>query len=306
MSTPREEFILKRFGKILLGLLVLLIAFVAISYFLLRLPMPAGKAGPAAEALAKQMQAAVDIKNWNQVGAVTWNFRGRNLHVWDRKRQYVQVTWGSGDSQIKAQFRTSDRQGNATRGGKALTGDDAKKLIRKAYAYWTNDAFWLNPIDTLYAKGTTRQLVTTKQGEKALLLKFSTGGVTPGDSYMFVLDKTNKPKRYHMWVSILPVPGVAATFDGWQTLYNGAKVSSTHKIGGALTLKLTGIKAAADITALVGKDIFAALHKRLNPEETRRPAPRATDPSTQPDKAKTPVETPAQKTEARDSKTPKR
>ncbi len=53
-----------------------------------------------------------------------------------------------------------------------------------------------------------RRLVKTKTNKDALLVTYTSGGTTPGDSYLWHLDASGKPESYQMWVSILPIGGL--------------------------------------------------------------------------------------------------
>jgi hypothetical protein len=62
-----------------------------------------------------------------------------------------------------------------------------------------------------------------------------------------------------MWVSILPIPGLEASWEGWTTLPTGARVATEHRVAG-LTLRLRDIAAAETLAALEGAtDPFAPL-----------------------------------------------
>ncbi|MEZ4247468.1 MAG: hypothetical protein R3B99_04425 [Polyangiales bacterium] len=54
-------------------------------------------------------------------------------------------------------------------------------------------------------------------------------------------------------VSILPVGGIECTWDRWQTLATGAKVSTKHDCG-IFVLELTDVAGAEDVRALEGDD----------------------------------------------------
>lgn len=187
------------------------------------------------------------------------------------------VRWGKGKKQIEALFAIGQPKGGvAFKGGKKLAGKDLKKALETGYKRWCNDSFWLNPLAKFFDKGVVRKLVK-REGQDHLMIEFTSGGLTPGDVYFFVLGPNKLPIRWHMFVSIIPVKGLQASFDGWKTLETGAKISTIHKLG-PLKLKLTEIKAAATLDVLYPKaDPFAAL-VGAPPKRRRAVRPAASQP----------------------------
>jgi hypothetical protein len=235
-------------------LAALAIAVLALGWALDR-PLPEGQRGTAAKTLAKRLQRAVRIEAWQRTGAVRWTFAGKHELLWDRDRGRVRVRWDD----CEVLLRTADRSGQARCKGQQLTGKARDKRLEQAYRYWVNDAFWLNPMDTLFDPGTVRKHVTLSSGRSALLVTYTKGGVTPGDSYLWIPDRSGLPKAWRMWVSILPIGGLEVTWEGWKTLSTGARIATEHAWG-PLTIELTDVRGAGNLEALTGgKTPFAAL-----------------------------------------------
>ena len=102
--------------------------------------------------------------------------------------------------------------------------------IHKAETLFNNDTFWLVAPYKVFDKGTERRLVTTKDDKEALLVTYTSGGSTPGDSYLWHLDENNRPTRFQMWVDILPINGLEASWDNWITTDTGAQLPTFHKL----------------------------------------------------------------------------
>lgn len=242
----------------LLKVLVVLAVFAVGFWIWANEPRPAGTPGPAAEALAQKMLAAVDDEAWRRTGAVTWSFRGEHRHLWDRQRSFAIVAWG--DTEVELDLTT--RQGFAhRREGGELAGEELAKALDTAWQLWCNDSFWLNPLTKIYDEGTARSLVEHKDGP-ALLVEFGAGGVTPGDAYLFLLDAQGLPERWQMWTQILPIQGLGAGWEGWTQLATGARVATRHPIG-PFTLELRDVRGAATLAELQpGPDPFVRLAER--------------------------------------------
>jgi len=117
----------------------------------------------------------------------------------------------------------------------------------------------LNAPAKVFDPGTSRSIVELKDGTQGLLLSYSSGGVTPGVAYLWLLDEQGLPQKWKMWVSIIQIGGVEATWDDWTTLSTGAKVATNHKLG-PLNLTITELKAAQSWQELgLEQDPFAAL-----------------------------------------------
>ncbi|MCF8277230.1 MAG: hypothetical protein K9J17_10900 [Flavobacteriales bacterium] len=210
--------------------------------------------GPRADSLAQKIMLATGHDAWQETAIVGWTFAGKNKHIWDRERKYSRVEWGK----TIVIFDHTTKKGRAWKDGKPVEGEELVELIDEAWNSWANDSFWLNPFEKLYDDGTERAYVKTEDGNDALLITYTTGGNTPGDSYLWICDETGLPIAVKMWVSIIPIKGIKFSWEDWQTLETGAKTAGLHKLG-FIKLKLTDIKAASSVSTFSEKDPFAEL-----------------------------------------------
>lgn len=215
-------------------------------------PRPTGASGQDAEALATRIEDAIDLAAWARTGAVRWTFAGRNQHLWDRRRGLVRVRWDD----VEVLLREGGSAGRAYRGGAEVTGREGQALRERAHAAWINDSFWLNAAAKLHDEGTTRRLVADDQ----LLVEYASGGLTPGDAYLWHVGEDGLPVAWQMWVSVLPVGGVRASFEDWVTLSTGARVSTRRAGAFGFALTMTDVAGAATLAELVGpEDPFAPI-----------------------------------------------
>ena len=100
--------------------------------------------------------------------------------------------------------------------------------VKKALEYFYNDSFWLVAPYKVMDEGVIRSLVQTEEG-KALMVTHTTGGATPGDTYLWYLDEKNFPAKYQMWVSIIPVGGLEFTWTDWKRFDGGVWLPQNHE-----------------------------------------------------------------------------
>jgi hypothetical protein len=242
--------------QILGAILILGIVAVAVVVYSMHEPRPEGTAGPEADALARSMEAAVNKEAWDRTGAVRWSFFERHHYVWDRQRGLVELRWG----ESRALFRTSDQTGRVWSEGEEQSPEDAREALKTAYAYWINDSFWLNPVVKFFDPGVERSLVKLDDGRDALLVSYTSGGVTPGDAYLWIPRDDRLPEAWRMWVQIIPIGGIEVTWEGWKELSTGAKVATEHEGWGRLMTFITNVEGAEDLEALgVEPDLFAPI-----------------------------------------------
>jgi hypothetical protein len=232
--------------KILAAILILGVLGLIVLGYSLNDPRPQGQPGPDADALARSMEAAVNKEAWDRTGAVRWSFFEQHHYVWDRERDLVELRWG--DS--RALFRTADQTGRIWSAGTEQTGEDAKEALGAAYAYWINDSFWLNPVVKFFDPGVERSLVKLDDGRDALLVSYASGGVTPGDAYLWIPDDDGLPVAWRMWVQIIPIGGIETSWEGWNELSTGAKVATQHEGWGRLMTFISNVEGAEDLEAL--------------------------------------------------------
>jgi hypothetical protein len=221
--------------------------------------MPTGQPGPEAEALAHRIERAVRTEAWAQTGAVRFRFVGHTEHLWDRQRSFDRVRFGDGSWVL---LDVNTQRGRAYGKDGELDGEARDQLLRKAYASFCNDTFWLNPLAKLYDQGVTRSRVVDRDGE-SLLIHYASGGVTPGDTYQWLMGPDDLPRAWRLFVHVIPVPGLEISWEGWTDLPTGARIATRHGALGLHPVGIEGLAGAATLAELEpGADPFAALLQR--------------------------------------------
>jgi hypothetical protein len=241
--------ILKITGSIIL---ILIISIVGYLYFTNK-PLPIGQQGIKAEELTDKIQAAINQKAWDTTAAVSFSFRGNHHYLWDKKRNLVQVKWDD----KKVLYNNKTLEGVAYKNDKKLSNSQKTDAIKKANDYFNNDSFWLIAPFKLRDAGTTRSIVMQDKQE-ALMVTYASGGSTPGDSYVWLVDENYLPKAWRMWVSIIPEGGLETSWEEWKIFPNNLKIATSHK--GLIDLKLENVQTAQSIQKINnGVDPFTEL-----------------------------------------------
>lgn len=239
----------------ILGIAILVITLSLIGgCFILSEAEPQGTPSVDADKLAEQMMRSVDKAGWDTTRYVQFTFMGRNSYFWDKERNLVETSSGKN----KILLVPYNASGKVFNNSDEVTGDKAQKILTKAQRNFFNDSFWLNAVVKAFDDGTVRSIVTLKDGRKGLKVQYMEGGVTPGDSYVWILDDDYKPIAWKMWVQILPIGGLELKWENWITFPTGAKVATLRN--GFIDIKLTDVQGGQTLQEFGrDKDPFEAL-----------------------------------------------
>ncbi len=247
--------ILRRLLKFLGITAVVIIVIGAVSYLILNKSLPEGQEGPEAEAMTDRMLEAVNAKAWEELKVITWGFPRGHKFVWDRERNFVEVKW----KKNRVLVHPGSGKGVAYAKGEKQEGEDAEELITKGRHLFWNDSYWLAGFTKVRDPGTTRKVVDLGEDGKGLLVTYSSGGTTPGDSYLWLFDENGLPKAYQMWVEIIPIGGLEFSFEGWAPLHNGAMLAFNHS-SIVFDIPMTDVKSGDDLPSIgVPADLFREL-----------------------------------------------
>ncbi len=245
-ANKQQVKLIIRIFKWLLAITMILFLTLFLVGFMLSSDLPEGKKGEQADLLAKKMLTAVNQEAWDTTYYLQWSFRGGHDYVWDRKDRRVEVKWAKNRVILDL---ANWENGKAFKNEKVMQNKDRDKLIDKAWGFFCNDSFWVIAPTKVMEEVVERRLVMTKEGNEALLVTYKSGGTTPGDSYLWHLDEDGLPNSYQMWVSIIPIGGVKATWEDWETTSTGLKVATKHKLG-PLNVAISNLKTAHTLEAL--------------------------------------------------------
>lgn len=220
----------KRFLKIIGGIIIFFtlpsLLFFGFMYLKYNEELPTGQQGTEADQLATSMLNALNEEAYLNTDYLEWTFKNRHHYKWYKTDNTCEVSWD--DMTVILDFENSTNS-KVFAAQQEYNGSEKQAYIQKAQDYFNNDSFWLVAPYKVFDKGTERRLVTTKEGKKALLVTYTKGGTTPGDSYLWHLDDTGMPKSFQMWVDILPIDGLEASWNQWTTTESGALLPTTHK-----------------------------------------------------------------------------
>ncbi|APQ19103.1 hypothetical protein [Maribacter hydrothermalis] len=219
---------IKKLFKILAVLVLLIIICFGVLYYLYNKPIPTGLAGPEADALAYRMLDALEYKKYNNTKIIEWSFRGDHTYKWDKEKFTVHVSWD--DNKVILDLITP-KSSIATVNGSPASYEKTQDLIADAQSYFNNDSFWLVAPYKVFDRGTERYLVDLEDGSEALLVTYTQGGDTPGDSYLWILETSGMPKSFQLWTKIIPIDGLEASWDSWIKTESGAYLPTSHSFG---------------------------------------------------------------------------
>lgn len=219
---------IKKLFKFIAAIILILAIGYGVLYYLYNEPIPKGESGPEADALAYRMLGALNYKNYNNTKELEWSFRGDHHYKWDKEKEIVSVSWN--DVVVYLDLITPSSS-KATINKQPASYEETKNLIEKAQSYFFNDSFWLVAPFKVFDRGTERYLVDLEDGSEALLVTYTQGGDTPGDSYMWIIEPSGKPKSFLLWTKIIPIGGVEATWEEWIKTDSGVHLPTLHKLG---------------------------------------------------------------------------
>ncbi|BAO77071.1 hypothetical protein [Winogradskyella sp. PG-2] len=223
--TPKR--ILKIIGGIIIFFTLPTLLLFGFMYLKYNEDLPEGQQGAEADALATQMLQTLNEEAYINTDYLEWTFKGRHHYKWYKTDKTCEVSWD--DFTVILDLKNHDNS-KVFVAKQEYDGVEKHDYIHKAETYFNNDSFWLVAPYKSFEANVERRLVKTDANKNALLVTFTSGGTTPGDSYLWHLDDTGKPKSYQMWTSILPIDGLEATWDNWITTESGAQLPSFHKL----------------------------------------------------------------------------
>ena len=221
---------MKKIIKRILIFLSILIAGCIILFVANDESLPQGTLGKEADDLALKMLSAINKDAFDTTEIIEWNFRGKHQYRWKKQEDLVEVLWD--ENKVTLHLKDPSKSEGAT-----------PEIIQTAQHFFNNDSFWLVAPYKVFEQGVERRIVDY-DGKKALLVTYTSGGSTPGDSYLWILDENGFPTSYKMWVSLIPLGGVTATWSDWKQGDSGMKFPTSHTISGfGIELDLGDVKA---------------------------------------------------------------
>ena len=221
----------KKILKICVGIIVFLtlpsLLFFGYIYFKHNEDLPIVTPTAAADEVAVKMLEALNFEAYENTNYIEWTFANRHHYKWQKNEDFCVVYWK--DVQVDLLINTPELS-TVIVDKDTLNTEVSIEYIDKAVDYFNNDSFWLVAPYKVFDPGTTRSLIPLENNKQGLLISYASGGSTPGDSYMWLLDGDYKPTAFKMWVSILPIDGLEASWSNWVITESGAQLPTFHQL----------------------------------------------------------------------------
>lgn len=245
---------MKKILKVLgIFITILIIAGVGF-YFFNNESLPEGEKGTKAETLAKKMAEAINYEAFKNTEVLEWSFAGQHHYKWLKEYGIVEVSWENN----KVIYNTKDKSESTVYING--TAQNNPEVLQQAVDFFNNDSFWLVAPYKIFDSGTERRYVNY-EGKDALLITYTSGGSTPGDSYLWILDQNQKPESFKMWTSIIPIGGVSATWSDWKKAESGILLPKKHTLSlFGLEIDMGDVKAYNSRANMLARNILDAIN----------------------------------------------
>jgi hypothetical protein len=190
-----------------------------------------------ADELAHKVLKAIKHEKYKKTRFIAWSFGGKRHFKWDKEKHNVDVFWDI----IRVNLDLKNKENSSVFINNKLQEKADSTIINKAWNIFNNDSFWLVAPHKLFENGVLRSIQKV-DGKDALLVKYTTGGSTPGDSYLWTLDSNYIPKSYKMYVPSMKMNGIAATWEDWITTESGTLLPTNHKFSSGRYLSIETVK----------------------------------------------------------------
>jgi hypothetical protein len=207
-----------------IGLVTLLIIGILV-YLFVDESVPDGTQGQEAEELADDMMRALNKPAFDTLSMIKFTYPGGHTYEWNKADNKVRVQWD--DKDVFLDLNQPENEFTSTE--------------YEAYEYFLNDSFWLVAPFKVRDDGVMRSTVEVDDG-KGLLVTYTSGGVTPGDSYLWIIDENGFPKAWKLWTSNVPLGGLKIGWGGWVEK-QGVWFSQFHP-SMVVDLEITGLEVS--------------------------------------------------------------
>jgi len=213
------------------------VLFLFVFYLIKNETLPEGEAGSEADELAMNMLESLNHDAWEATSEISWTFKGIHQYEWNKAEGLVNVIW----DEHEVILNPADKSG-IVQNGQNYSSTESQELIETAWNYFNNDSFWLCAPYKIFDLGTERSIVTLSDGREGLKVTYTSGGSTPGDSYVWILDENFIPTSVKMWVTILPLGGMEFTWENYRTLETGAMIAQDHFLYGSVKIDISKLE----------------------------------------------------------------
>jgi len=222
----KTKKVLKIIGGVIIFLTLPTLLFFSFVYFKYHEDLPVGNNPEQADILAHKMLKSLNFEAYKATNYLEWTFKQKHHFKWNKKDSICEVNW----REYKVDLNLNNPSSSTVYiHNFRIENEKSRELIDTATKYFNNDSFWLVSPYKVFDNGVKRSIVKY-DNKDALLVTYTKGGTTPGDTYLWILDDNYKPIKYKMWVNILPIGGLEATWSDWKTTESGAQLPTHHKL----------------------------------------------------------------------------
>lgn len=193
-----------------------------------------------ADDLTEEVMLETNASCWGDVSAIQWTF-GNRKQLWDKDRDFYLVERKNKKMVVNL---SNPQQGFYYKKGKLKEGCGKRKNLKKAYKYWANDSYWLNPFWKFMENGVNRRTYVDENGLRHLIIYYSKGKKV-GDLYDWTIDSTNRPTQWNLFVKIVPIKNFRFTWEAWQQFDCLLQISTKH-VSSLATIQLKEVKRIED------------------------------------------------------------